>query len=141
MKIKIFNREICVCALLNTNSLCAKSGAEMGISMEKTGMNTACTKGCADCARHKHRSESEYRALMNRLSRIEGQLRGIRQMVEDERYCVDILTQVSAVQSALNAFSRELLTSHIKSCVTEDIKRGHAEAVDELCATLQKLMK
>lgn len=99
------------------------------------------SKGCAECERHKHRSKEEYRSLINRLNRIEGQIRGIRQMVDDERYCVDILTQVSAVQSALNAFNRELLTRHIKSCVTEDIRSGNEAAVDELCATLQKLMK
>lgn len=99
------------------------------------------SKSCADCERHKHRSKEEYRSLINRLNRIEGQIRGILKMVDDERYCVDILTQVSAVQSALNAFNRELLTSHIKSCVTEDIRSGNEAAVDELCATLQKLMK
>ena len=99
------------------------------------------SKGCAECERHKHRSKEEYRSLINRLNRIEGQIRGILKMVDDERYCVDILTQVSAVQSALNAFNRELLTSHIKSCVAEDIRSGNEAAVDELCATLQKLMK
>lgn len=109
--------------------------------MENEATCTACSKGCAECERHKHRSKEEYRSLTNRLNRIEGQIRGIRQMVDDERYCVDILTQVSAVQSALNAFNRELLTRHIKSCVTEDIKNGNDAAVDELCATLQKLMK
>lgn len=109
--------------------------------MENEAKSTACSKGCTECERHKHRSKEEYRSLTNRLNRIEGQIRGIRQMVDDERYCVDILTQVSAVQSALNAFNRELLTRHIKSCVMEDIKSGNDAAVDELCATLQKLMK
>lgn len=109
--------------------------------MDHTTNNAPCSKGCASCERHKHRTQTEYNALTNRLSRIEGQIRGIRQMVDDERYCVDILTQVSAVQSALNAFNRELLTSHIKSCVIEDIKNGNDTVVDELCATLQKLMK
>ena len=109
--------------------------------MENEAAAAACSNGCAECERHKHRSKEEYRSLTNRLNRIEGQIRGIRQMVDDERYCVDILTQVSAVQSALNAFNRELLTRHIKSCVTEDIKNGNDAAVDELCATLQKLMK
>ncbi len=109
--------------------------------MDHTTNNVPCSKGCAACERHKHRTQAEYNALTNRLSRIEGQIRGIRQMVDDERYCVDILTQVSAVQSALNAFNRELLTSHIKSCVIEDIKSGNDTVVDELCATLQKLMK
>lgn len=93
------------------------------------------------CNRSKHRVKSEYTDLIHRLNRIEGQVRGIRNMVEEERYCVDILTQVSAVQSALNAFNKKLLASHIKSCVVEDIKDGKAEAVDELCMTIQKLMK
>lgn len=93
------------------------------------------------CNRTKHRAESEYKDLVHRLNRIEGQIRGIRNMVEEERYCVDILTQVSAVQSALNAFNKKLLASHIKSCVVEDIKEGNEEAVEELCTTIQKLMK
>ena len=78
---------------------------------------------------------------MNRLNRIEGQIRGIKSMVEDERYCVDILTQVSAVQAALNSFNKVLLSSHIKSCVVEQIQEGNLEAVDELCMTIQKVMK
>lgn len=94
-----------------------------------------------ETVKHKHRDSKEYTDLTNRLSRIEGQVRGVKKMVEEERYCVDILTQVSAIQSALNSFNKVLLTNHIKSCVTEDIKQGNEEAVDELCATLQKLMK
>ena len=94
-----------------------------------------------EVVKHKHRIDKEYKDLLNRLSRVEGQVRGIKKMVEDERYCVDILTPVSAVQSALNAFNKLLLTNHIKSCVVEDLKKGNEEVVDELCATLQKLMK
>lgn len=94
-----------------------------------------------ETVKHKHREPNEYQNLINRLSRIEGQVRGVKKMVEEERYCVDILTQVSAIQSALNAFNRILLTNHIKTCVTNDIKSGNEEAVDELCVTLQKLMK
>ena len=94
-----------------------------------------------ETVKHKHRESNEYTDLINRLSRIEGQVRGVKKMVEEERYCVDILTQVSAIQSALNSFNKVLLTSHIKSCVTEDIKQGNEAAVDELCATLQNLMK
>lgn len=94
---------------------------------------------CVD--KHKHREEAEYRSLITRLNRIEGQVRGIRKMVEDERYCVDILTQVSAITSALNAFNRELLANHIRTCVAEDIRAGNDEVIDELCVTLQKLMK
>ena len=93
------------------------------------------------CHKTKHRSEEEYKALINRLNRIEGQVRGIRKMVETDTYCVDILTQVSAVQAALNAFNRELLSNHIRTCVMDDIKNGNDEIVDELVQTLQKLMK
>lgn len=89
----------------------------------------------------KHREADEYRRLQNRLARIEGQVRGVRKQVENEAYCVDILTQVSAIQAALNAFNRELLASHIKSCVAEGIRAGDDEVVDELVAMLQKLMK
>lgn len=93
------------------------------------------------CARHKHREQPENKDLLNRLSRIEGQIRGIRAMVEDERYCVDILTQVMAVQAALNSFNKKLLSNHIKTCVVADITDGKISAVDELCATIEKLMK
>ncbi len=98
-------------------------------------------KNDALCTKKKHRQPGEYKALINRLNRVEGQVRGIKNMVEEERYCVDILVQVSAVQSALNAFNKELLANHIKTCVVEDIRDGREEAVDELCATIQKLMK
>lgn len=94
-----------------------------------------------DCCRHKHRDPSEYEALLKRLSRIEGQVRGVRGMVEKEAYCTDILTQVSAIQSALNAFSRELLANHIHTCVVQDIQNGKPEVVDDLLSTIQKLMK
>ena len=93
------------------------------------------------CHKTKHRSDEEYKSLINRLSRIEGQVRGIRKMVETDAYCVDILTQVSAIQAALNAFNRELLANHIRTCVMNDIKNGNDEIVDELVQTLQKLMK
>ena len=93
------------------------------------------------CCRHKHREPQEYDALLKRLSRIEGQVRGVRGMVEKEAYCTDILTQVSAIQSALNAFSRELLANHIRTCVMEGIQNGDTEVVDELVRTVEKLMK
>ena len=93
------------------------------------------------CERTKHRSEKEKKDLITRLNRIEGQVRGIKNMVEEERYCVEILNQVSAVQSALNSFNKKLLASHINSCVVEDIRDGKDEAVDELCEVIQKLMK
>ncbi len=94
-----------------------------------------------ECCKTKHREEKEYKDLIRRLNRIEGQVRGVRNMVETDRYCVDILTQVSAITAALNAFNKELLSQHIKSCVVHDIQNGKQETVDELCATLQKLMK
>ncbi len=96
---------------------------------------------CCHSHKTKERSEEELRSLQNRLSRIEGQIRGIRGMVEKDAYCTDILTQVAAVNAALNAFSRELLANHIKTCVASDIKAGKDETVDELVITLQKLMK
>lgn len=92
-------------------------------------------------ARKKERSEEEHKALLNRLSRIEGQIRGIRRMVENDAYCTDIVIQVSAVNSALNSFSKVLLANHIKTCVTQDIKDGKEETVDELVEILAKLMK
>ena len=93
------------------------------------------------CHKTKHRSEEEYKTLINRLSRIEGQVRGVRKMVENDAYCVDILTQVSAIQAALIGFNRELLANHIRTCVMDDIRNGNDEIVDELVQTLQKLMK
>lgn len=89
----------------------------------------------------KCRDEKEYRDLINRLSRIEGQVRGVKNMVEEDRYCIDIVTQVSAIQAALNSFNRVLLSNHIKTCVVDDIKNGSEDTVEELCAALQKLMK
>jgi len=93
------------------------------------------------CHDKKVRSEEEVRALMNRLSRIEGQIRGIRGMLEKDAYCADILTQTAAVNAAVNAFGRELLSSHIKSCVADDIRAGKDETIDELLGILQKMMK
>lgn len=91
--------------------------------------------------RHKRRGEKEYKDLVSRLNRIEGQIRGIKGMVEEERYCVDILNQVAAVQAALNGFNKQLLSNHIHTCVLSDIREGREEAVDELCETIKKLMK
>ena len=93
------------------------------------------------CCRTKKRSEEEYKKLANRLKRIEGQVRGLETMLDKDAYCTDILVQVTAVNAALNAFSRELLANHIKSCVVDDIKAGKEETVDDLLNTLQKLMK
>ena len=96
--------------------------------------------GCTG-KRTRHRTEEEYRALSNRLCRIAGQVRGLQKMLDDEAYCPDILVQVSAVTAALNAFSRELLSRHIHSCVLEDIRSGKEEAADELAELLQKILK
>ena len=93
------------------------------------------------CHKTKERSEKEYKDMIHRLNRIEGQVRGIRGMVEKDAYCTDILTQVAAVSAALNSFNKVLLENHIKTCVTRDIREGKEETVDELLVTLQKLMK
>lgn len=91
--------------------------------------------------KYKHRDEKEYKDLINRLNRIEGQIRGIKKMVEEDRYCIDILNQVSAASSALNSFSEKLLGNHIKSCVVNDIKNDQMETVDELLKTIKKMIK
>ena len=93
------------------------------------------------CPKTKERSEQEYKSLINRLNRIEGQVRGVKSMVEKDAYCTDILVQVAAVNAALNSFSKELLASHIRSCVVNDIRDGKEETIDELVATIQKLMR
>ena len=99
-------------------------------------------EAAAECeCRHKHRDPKEERDLINRLNRIEGQVRGVKAMVERDAYCTDIITQVSAINSALNSFNKVLLANHIKTCVTQDIKSGKEETVDELVTVLQKLMK
>ena len=98
-------------------------------------------KCCQMTEKTKQRASGEYKDLLNRLSRIEGQVRGIRAMVERDAYCVDILTQVSAVTAALNSFGKVLLANHIKTCVADDIRQGKDETIDELVATLQKLMR
>ena len=94
-----------------------------------------------DCCRTKERSDEEYKRLVNRLSRIEGQIRGIRGMLDKSAYCPDILAQAAAANAALNAFCRELLSSHIRTCVVEDVRAGREDTVDELLNTLQKFMK
>ena len=103
-------------------------------------MNTKNTAACPQC-RKKERSDEEKRRLENRLSRIEGQIRGIRTMLEEGVYCPDVLVQVSAVSSALTSFSKELLRNHINTCVCEDIKHGKAGASEELADLLARLMK
>ena len=92
------------------------------------------------CHKTKKRSEEERKKLINRLSRIEGQIRGVRGMVEKDAYCTDVLTQASAVKAALDAFMRELLSEHIRTCVTEDLQAGKAETAEELIETLRRMM-
>lgn len=97
-------------------------------------------KNCC-CSKKKERSEKEYKDLINRLSRIEGQIRGIKGMVEKDAYCIDILNQASAASSALSSFCKVLLSSHIRSCVAEDVRQGNEDKMDELVKTLQKMMR
>ena len=94
-----------------------------------------------DCAKKiKHREENEFKSLMNRLNRIEGQVRGIKNMLKSDAYCTNVLVQVSAVKAALNSFSKELLSNHISTCVAENLRNGNDDVIDELVITLQKLM-
>lgn len=102
----------------------------------KTIETTECT-----CHKTKKRDEAEYRKLINRLNRIEGQIRGLKRMLENDAYCPDILVQAAAANAALNAFNRELLSNHIHTCVANDIREGKDETIDELMDTLQKLMR
>lgn len=106
----------------------------------KSDVCPACCCGSGS-GRHKERSPEEIKALVNRLSRIEGQIRGISGMVESGAYCPDILTQSAAVSAAMNSFNKELLASHIRTCVAEDIRAGEDGTIDELVKLLQKLMK
>ncbi len=97
---------------------------------------------CSCCSgKHKERDEKEFKDLMNRLKRIEGQVRGVENMLENDVYCTDILIQVSAINSALNSFNKVLLANHLKTCVAENIRNGNDEVIDELTTLLQKLMK
>ena len=99
-------------------------------------------KKCCCCSEKTTiRSDKQKKALLNRLKRIEGQVRGIQSMLENDAYCNDVLMQSAAVNAAMNAFNRELLASHIRTCVARDIREGHDEVIDELVTTLQKLMK
>lgn len=93
------------------------------------------------CCKKKIREDSEYKSLMNRLNRIEGQIRGIKGMLENDAYCTDIITQVAAASAALNSFNKELLSNHIKTCVIDDIKADKTDTVDDLLNTIQKLMR
>ena len=118
-----------------------KDKADATISEEQniTATETDGEKCC--CHRKKERSQQEYKKLVHRLNRIEGQIRGIRRMVEEDTYCTDILVQSAAVTAAMNAFNKELLAEHIRTCVVDDIREGKDETIDELVGTIQKLMK
>ena len=107
----------------------------------KNGNDMEQRDGCGCCHKTKERPDKEYRDLIHRLNRIEGQIRGIRGMVERDAYCTDILTQVAAANAALNSFNKVLLANHIKTCVTRDILEGKEGTVEELLEILQKLMK
>ena len=117
-----------------------------GTSPAEQPQTSACCETPAEetascCCRHKKRTEQEYKHLVNRLNRIEGQIRGIRGMVEKDVYCADILVQVSAVNSALNGFARELIDQHLRTCVADDLREGSEEKLDEFLRLLPKLMK
>ena len=109
--------------------------------IKKTDSPSAEPKDCCCGGRTKERSEEEYTQLIHRLNRIEGQVRGVRSMVERGAYCTDILVQSAAVTAAMNAFNKVLLANHIRTCVADDIRDGKDEVIDELVATIQKLMK
>lgn len=111
------------------------------IRIPHEGIEGGTMKDCNCTHKTKERGETEYKSLINRLNRIEGQIRGIKRMVENNAYCTDIINQAVAASSALNAFNRELLSNHIKTCVEQDIKDGKYETVDDLISTLQKLLK
>lgn len=96
---------------------------------------------CSCCDKHKERSEKEYKDLLNRLKRIEGQVRGVERMIEEDAYCTDVLIQVAAINAALNSFNKVLLGNHIRTCVAENIREGNDEVVDELVGVIQKLMR
>lgn len=108
--------------------------------MEETREKEEMKKCCCQM-RTKERSDKEYKDLINRLNRIEGQVRGVKNMVEQDAYCPDILVQVSAIQAALNSFNKVLLANHIRSCVVEDLQEGKDGTIEELVHTVQKLMK
>lgn len=109
--------------------------------MEKENTTPVQEESCCCCHKKKERDEKEYKDLMNRLSRIEGQVRGVKGMLERDAYCVDILTQVAAINAALNSFNKVLLANHIKTCVVENVRNGDDSVIDELVTTMQKLMK
>ena len=118
-----------------------KINSKMENNMKSDKSSTENGQKCECHKKLKERDDKEYKDLIHRLNRIEGQIRGIKGMVESNAYCTDILVQVAAANAALNSFNKVLLSNHIKTCVAQDIRNGKNETVDELVATLQKLMK
>ena len=116
-------------------------GSEKKCCADGGAVQSAQEESCCGRGRHKKRTAQEQKALLTRLKRVEGQIRGIEKMVENDAYCPDILIQVSAATSALNSFNKVLLGCHIRGCVVHDIQEGKDETIDELCEVLQKLMK
>ncbi len=104
-------------------------------------MEQAKELSCPACAKKTVRAEEEKKKLLNRLSRLEGQVRGVKKMIENDAYCNDILIQSAAIGAAVDAFSREVLRSHLHSCVIRDIRDGRDEVADELMETLERLMR
>lgn len=113
----------------------AQSPEENQEAMQPSELSCSCSD------KRKERSEKEYKDLMNRLKRIEGQVRGIQNMLEKDAYCTDVLIQVAAVNAALNSFNKALLADHVRTCVADNIRAGNDEVIDELVILLQKLMK
>ncbi len=96
---------------------------------------------CCGGDRKRQRTDEEYKRLMNRLNRIEGQIRGVKGMLENDAYCTDIVLQVSAINAALNSFNKALLAEHIRTCVADDIRNGKDETIEDLVNTVTRLMK
>lgn len=138
---KRFCRLYGIAAVIITDKQTQTDCREWRDSMDNNGSEEKCMKECCCCGRKKERTADEYKKLINRLNRIEGQIRGIKGMIEKDAYCTDILVQSAAVSAAMNAFNRELLANHIRTCVADDIRKGNDEVIDDLVATLQKLMK
>ncbi len=125
------------------NTGCTHCETDMSEAVQETAVqNDEAAYSCGDGVHHhKDRDDATKKKLMNRLKRIEGQIRGIEGMLEKDCYCPDILVQVSAVNSALNSFNKELLAQHIKGCVIHDVEEGNADSIDELVKVIQKIMK
>ena len=125
----------------NADLACCEINNENNAAVISCEMESEENEGFCCGEKLKERSEAEYKSLINRLNRIEGQVRGLKKMLDNNAYCTDILVQSSAVSAALNAFNKELLANHIRTCVADDIRAGNDEVIDELVVTLQKLMK